>query len=58
MRRALATLALIAALSFVPASAAPAATVSDARLDRALEKLVSLKGGPPGASVVLRRAGR
>ena len=58
MRRALATLALIAALSLVSASAAPAATVSDARLDRALEKLVSLKGGPPGASVVLRRAGR
>ncbi|MGH2988064.1 MAG: serine hydrolase domain-containing protein [Solirubrobacterales bacterium] len=58
MYRAVATLALIAALSLVPASSAPAAPVSDGRLDRALEKLVSLEGGPPGASVFLRRAGR
>lgn len=58
MYRAVVTLALIAALLLVPARAAPAAQVSDARLDRALETLVSLEGGPPGASVVLRRAGR
>lgn len=52
----IAALAGIVALGLLPASA-PGASVkrADARLDRALQGLVGMKGGPPGATALIDR---
>ena len=54
-----AALALVAlALGAAEAVAAGPAARADARLDRALAKLVTLPGGPPGVAAVVQRGGQ
>lgn len=61
--RAVAASALVAAAGLsaavtAGAHAATPVTPADARLDRALERLVAAPGGPPGAIAVVRRGSR
>jgi D-alanyl-D-alanine carboxypeptidase len=49
---------LLVALVPVPAQAAPATTVADRTLDRALGGLVEMPGGPPGIAVTVQRGGQ
>jgi D-alanyl-D-alanine carboxypeptidase len=50
--------ALLAGLGLLTASAAPAQTATEMRLQRQLAALVEAEGGPPGAIVTLRRDAR
>ena len=53
-----AVIVLLAAAALLAAPAAPAATPTEAKLQRQLNSLVDAKGGPPGAIVTLRRGAR
>ena len=63
MKRAMLALAVMAVASILPAGKAMAVVEDahgatggrDAALDRALEELVSMRGGPPGAIAVVQR---
>jgi len=59
MRRLLIPLAALAALAIMAAPAsAESAKRADAKLDRAMQQLVGIDGGPPGAGVMIDRGGR
>jgi D-alanyl-D-alanine carboxypeptidase len=45
-------------LAAIPAQAAPATTVADQALDRALSRLADMPGGPPGVAVTVQRGGQ
>jgi D-alanyl-D-alanine carboxypeptidase len=47
--------ALAVALGAAPAQAAPSTTVADQTLDRAMNRLVGMAGGPPGVAVTVQR---
>lgn len=48
-------MSLLPALGTSPAQAAPATTVADQALDKALDRLVDMPGGPPGIGVTVQR---
>jgi hypothetical protein len=50
-------LVLLAALVAAPAAQAASAPRADLALDRAVDRLVRMKGGPPGAIVTVHRNG-
>jgi D-alanyl-D-alanine carboxypeptidase len=56
--RLTAALVLLAAVAILTAPAAPAASPTEAKLQRQLNSLVDAEGGPPGAIVTLRRGAR
>lgn len=59
MRRLLIPFVVLAALALAPAPAlATSPKGADAKLDRALEELVELDGGPPGIGAIVDRGGR